>query len=710
MNQKIAISLINIPIIPTLDELDFAESSYIFGEGIIEIKNITNGGHRSAKDILTYIIPALIFEGVLDISNPIIHLRISGDGRNVGRKIKQVMITMAILNDEQNIHKPDHHYTTILFPGIESYELLEVMMSPFIQELNDLKNYGLKINNIIWKFELYFSSDWKFLSICLGFNAANSNYFCPWCQISKHDQINNQTNWKISKKMEKINEYPGHSKKPLFNMISLDHWIPDELHIMLRIFDRLWSLVLSELKDVDQFDNICHNEIVQEMNRIGVHFQFWEENGSNTWNYTSLMGNDKLKVLKDFDLDYDPHQFQFEAEDWLELFLTPDRVIPNSNRIEKGLYSPSAITPYIHVLVQSFKGGGSKHKSVIKDILEYESRSLFYLFDYVVTSTPKPKKLIFFKDYVVFIVVTDSWGQVLEISFKTQHKYQSVWTKMILKPTVDTDFVMRTWQQKLGDGLVRWYPGHWKLREHKAWEHFQVKFSLLEDWKSNPLAFSYHNNQSFEHTLSHKLKGHAFIHLKVHGICQLIAYFETHEHLLRCMEFKHHWKLTISTPPTKKIPQKSKKDKKPYSQQSKGKNLGKSLSSLTRSCNKSNTQQKTEDTRSLLLKLLNLLVKSVALISFVGPKKAVNWCLRSRRGCKMLTISFLVLFYNSIIYSQYACRGILCTSIWTLKSQVGKNFDMDLVKLQIGKKHFALRYRPYWKKIPWTSEFFGCVS
>ena len=112
-------------------------------------------------------------------------------------------------------------------------------MSPFIQELDDLKNYGLKINDIIWKFELYFSSDWKFLSTCLGFNAPNSNHFCPWCQISKHDQGNNQINWKISKDMEKINEYPGHNKKPLFNMISLDHWIPDELYIMLRIFDRL---------------------------------------------------------------------------------------------------------------------------------------------------------------------------------------------------------------------------------------------------------------------------------------------------------------------------------------------------------------------------------------------------------------------------------------------------------------------------------------
>ena len=100
------------------------------------------------------------------------------------------MITIAILNDIQNIYKPDHHYTTVLFPNVEKYELLEIIMAPFIQKLDDLKIYGLKINEIIWKFEFYFSSDWKFLSICLGFNAPNSNFFCSWCEISKYDQSN----------------------------------------------------------------------------------------------------------------------------------------------------------------------------------------------------------------------------------------------------------------------------------------------------------------------------------------------------------------------------------------------------------------------------------------------------------------------------------------------------------------------------------------
>ncbi|CAG8839781.1 202_t:CDS:1, partial [Cetraspora pellucida] len=68
-----------------------------------------------------------------------------------------------------------------LYPGIENYEILKVCLAPLIQDL-----VTLKANGIIdtfgkhWKIELYFSSDWKFLAISLGFNAANSTFFCPW--------------------------------------------------------------------------------------------------------------------------------------------------------------------------------------------------------------------------------------------------------------------------------------------------------------------------------------------------------------------------------------------------------------------------------------------------------------------------------------------------------------------------------------------------
>ncbi|GBB99477.1 hypothetical protein RclHR1_35320001 [Rhizophagus clarus] len=152
------------------------------------------------------------------------------------------------------------------------------------------------ISEVMWNFELYFSSDWKFLAICLSFNSANSKFFCLWCQVSKYDQGND---WKIDKKIENFQEYPGHHKKPLFYMISLDKWVLDKLHLLLYIWDRLWCLVLAELKEFNQFDDICRDEIVKEMDRIGVNFQFWLEK-SNTWNYTSLVGDDKKKVLKNF--------------------------------------------------------------------------------------------------------------------------------------------------------------------------------------------------------------------------------------------------------------------------------------------------------------------------------------------------------------------------------------------------------------------------
>ncbi|RIA99689.1 hypothetical protein C1645_811024 [Glomus cerebriforme] len=243
------------------------------------------------------------------------------------------MITIAILNDKQNIYKPDHHYTTVLYSDIENYEVLEIMMASFIQELDDLKNNGLTI----------MESD------------GILNY------ILVQIRSNNKINWKINKKIEKVNEYAGHNKKPLFYIISLDKWIPDELHIRLRIWDHLWSLVLAELKEYNQFDNICHDEIVQEINRIGIHFQFWEERETNIWSHTSLM----------------------------------DRVIPNLTCIERGLYKSSTITPYMHVL--TFKDENDKHKSAIIEILEYENRTLFYLFGEIDPSILKPKKLIFFE-------------------------------------------------------------------------------------------------------------------------------------------------------------------------------------------------------------------------------------------------------------------------------------------------------------------------
>ncbi len=97
-----------------------------------------------------------------------------------------MIVIFSILNDKDKLHQLENHYTITLYPDIEKYEILHIVLEHLIVELRKLKEEGLEDNQgIKWKVELYFSSDWKFLVICLGMNAANSKYFCSWCEVSK---------------------------------------------------------------------------------------------------------------------------------------------------------------------------------------------------------------------------------------------------------------------------------------------------------------------------------------------------------------------------------------------------------------------------------------------------------------------------------------------------------------------------------------------
>ncbi|GET66879.1 hypothetical protein GLOIN_2v1778046 [Rhizophagus irregularis DAOM 181602=DAOM 197198] len=305
MEQNVKIKIINIEATAVVDP---DEVPHIMDENIVEtvINSVGKAGVRSIKEILIFLIPSLVRKNILNSSQPIISIRISGDGRNVGRKVKHVMITFAILNHKKVLFSLEYHYTLILYPGSKEYNTLDITTRLLREELWQLKNQGLTIGNVHWKFELYFSSDWKFLITCLGFNSPTSNYFCPWCLIKKNQHSDLDANWTISKNMNNLRNnytfYSGHHKKPLFDMIEIENYLVDELHVMLRITDRLWILVIHEIIESGFFD-IAREVIIKEMQRIGVRFQFWQERDSNKWSYTSLMGQEKLKVLRNFNLE-----------------------------------------------------------------------------------------------------------------------------------------------------------------------------------------------------------------------------------------------------------------------------------------------------------------------------------------------------------------------------------------------------------------------
>ena len=125
-------------------------------------------------------------------------------------------------------------------------------------------------------------------------------------------------------KFRELKDFKGkgeycNDKKPLLN-IELNHVIPDELHLMLRITD---VLIESLIRTVTAYDRQQHHRqrmrshhhtrqgayevlngamlqnLIRTINTCGVQFRVWEDKGEDTGlSWTSLMGGDKLKLLK----------------------------------------------------------------------------------------------------------------------------------------------------------------------------------------------------------------------------------------------------------------------------------------------------------------------------------------------------------------------------------------------------------------------------
>jgi hypothetical protein len=99
---------------------------------------------------------------------------------------------------------------------------------------------------------------------------------------------------------------------PILN-IELSHVVIDELHLLLRIMDVLIGNLVQEALQWDKRDNwgekaseqnsVHVNHLIDVIRSCGVSFDIWEKTnadkkGSGLYDFTSLLGSDKKKLLK----------------------------------------------------------------------------------------------------------------------------------------------------------------------------------------------------------------------------------------------------------------------------------------------------------------------------------------------------------------------------------------------------------------------------
>ncbi|KAL5509403.1 hypothetical protein EMCRGX_G004773 [Ephydatia muelleri] len=136
----------------------------------------------------------------------------------------------------------------------EKYDLLATALDPILSEIKEL--LALKMVQVGGKsneLEFYLGGDLKFLLLFGGFAQANSKY-SALCLVPSSDRWDTSKLYPI-RSIEDIvacaatNAYSV--KYPPLLSIDLDHVVPDELHLFLRIMDILIENLLSYAVELD---------------------------------------------------------------------------------------------------------------------------------------------------------------------------------------------------------------------------------------------------------------------------------------------------------------------------------------------------------------------------------------------------------------------------------------------------------------------------
>jgi hypothetical protein len=205
------------------------------------------GAQVSFKDLLTQRIREQMS------NNEPVQVKISGDGARMTRNSNFILLSFALLQDTDDVMAAKGNHTIGVVNGKEDYETLERCFRDIFTDINELVlDKKIDVDGQTINLEFFLGGDYKFILLLLGLSGATSNYACSWCKVHNDESWNMKYDLeyyscsKLKRTLEDLKKSATKSSKesscsvktPLLN-IELNHVIPDELHLLLRIMDVL---------------------------------------------------------------------------------------------------------------------------------------------------------------------------------------------------------------------------------------------------------------------------------------------------------------------------------------------------------------------------------------------------------------------------------------------------------------------------------------
>jgi hypothetical protein len=235
---------------------------------------------------------------------------------------------------------------------------------------------------------------------------AKSSFFCLWCECERCNihlsGLDDETTSKWVRRtaasqaaylagdavdltqVTDAQKTHGYVRDPLLKNVLIEWLLPDILHLGLRATDQFDELFAEhDLKILGLWTK--YEDAVHAIPGARINRKFYEDKKTGEKCWPSLKLEQRLRILRHIDLttvlpdreraeriqavwrefadlyDIASHcgvlsrdealQFRQRCRAWLVLFLRPPMGTPNTPDFDRGLYTKSDVTPYIHVFV-----------------------------------------------------------------------------------------------------------------------------------------------------------------------------------------------------------------------------------------------------------------------------------------------------------------------------------------------------------------------
>lgn len=243
-----------------------------------------------------------------------VFIRFSGDGAKVSRISNFVIFSLSNATFVNSASFQEQQ-TFAIVECPENHESLNKCCRPVFNQMNDILSQdkwhiaGKDIN-----VKYFVSSDMKFIQLLLGLGGSTGEYACPWCKVSKKQRSDMSFPWNFyhetsnARTVEEISKLAKQNKKEFgckhapFLSLRVDHFIPDELHLMLRVTDVLLRNLIDDAKELDaelkvkRLPQTNLNKLTELIQGCGVAFSVWY-NKAGDLDWTSLSGSEKVKLI-----------------------------------------------------------------------------------------------------------------------------------------------------------------------------------------------------------------------------------------------------------------------------------------------------------------------------------------------------------------------------------------------------------------------------